>query len=108
MKKAIVIVLLAMLVLSLAACAAGPNPQAGIKRLEAGAHPAGFLTGLWHGAIAPITFVISLFNRNVTMYEVYNNGGWYNFGFLLGLSIAFGGGGRASKRNRPQKQEEQK
>jgi hypothetical protein len=26
------------------------------------------------------------------MYEVYNNGGWYDFGFVLGSGILFGGG----------------
>jgi hypothetical protein len=108
MKKTIVILLLAALLLALTACAAGPNPQAGLQRVESAPHPAGFLLGLWHGLIAPITFVISLFNHNVSVYEVYNSRGWYDFGFLLGLSIAFGGGGRASKRNRPKKQEEQK
>ena len=45
---------------------------------------AGFWTGLWHGMICPIAFFISLFNREVSMYEVHNNGNWYNFGFLIG------------------------
>jgi hypothetical protein len=35
------------------------------------------------------------------MYEVHNNGGWYNLGFLLGLIIIFGGsGGGAARRRR--------
>jgi hypothetical protein len=36
------------------------------------------------------------------MYEVHNNGGWYNFGFILGMSIIFGGsaGGASSRRRR--------
>ena len=45
--------------------------------------------GLWHGIITPVTFVISLFNENVNIYEVHNNGNWYNFGFVFGLSIVF-------------------
>ena len=40
--------------------------------------------GLWHGFISPVTFVISIFSRNVRLYEVHNNGTWYNFGFVLG------------------------
>jgi len=32
------------------------------------------------------------------MYAVNNNGGWYDFGFVLGAGILFGGGSRASKR----------
>jgi hypothetical protein len=52
--------------------------------------------GLWHGVIAPVTFVISLFSANLGIYEVHNNGGWYHAGFLLGLSMSLGGsaGGR--------------
>ena len=57
----------------------------------------GFWYGLWHGIIAPISFIISLFNDKVAIYAVYNNGGWYNLGFLLGASISIGSGGRASK-----------
>ncbi len=57
----------------------------------------GFWYGLWHGLIAPISFIISLFNDKVAIYAVYNNGGWYNFGFLLGASISIGSGSRASK-----------
>jgi hypothetical protein len=34
--------------------------------------------------ICPIAFVISLFDHRYSMYEVHNNGAWYNFGFLLG------------------------
>jgi hypothetical protein len=61
---------------------------------------AGFLPGLWHGLISPITFVISLFSDNVTMYDVHNNGGWYNFGFLLGAMITFGGSGGGASRSK--------
>lgn len=51
------------------------------------ADPAGFLGGLWHGIIAPITFLISLFSENVRIYETSNNGRWYVFGFCLGAGI---------------------
>ncbi len=60
--------------------------------------PSGFLGGLWHGIIAPLSFFVSLFSDNIAMYEVNNNGGWYDFGFVLGAGILFGGGSRASKR----------
>ena len=30
------------------------------------------------------------------MYAVNNNGGWYDFGFVLGAGILFGGGGKVS------------
>lgn len=70
--------------------APGPNPLAGSP--DPGGKVAGFWRGLAHGSIAPITFVISLFNPNVHLYEVHNNGGWYNLGYLLGLAAILGGG----------------
>lgn len=56
----------------------------------------GFLMGLLHGALAPISFVGSLFLNDVAIYAVPNNGGWYDFGFLIGLCIWAGGGAAAS------------
>lgn len=52
---------------------------------------AGFWRGLWHGFITPVAFLISLFKDDVGVYEAHNNGKWYNFGFVLGLSITLGG-----------------
>ena len=57
---------------------------------------AGFLMGLWHGFISFFTFVGSLFIDNLGIYEINNNGGWYNFGFILGVSVFFGGGGKGA------------
>jgi hypothetical protein len=57
-----------------------------------GARPAGFWAGLWHGLISPITFLVSLFSPNVRIYERNNRGRWYDFGFIIGVSGAFGGG----------------
>jgi hypothetical protein len=62
------------------------------------AEPAGFFFGLWHGVIAPISFVLSVFFDDIAMYAVNNSGGWYDFGFVIGAGILFGGGGKASKR----------
>jgi hypothetical protein len=87
-------VLVAVLVLS--SCAAGPNPAT-----DAGADPAGFWEGLWQGFILPVTFVLSLFTDDVNIYEVRNTGNWYDFGYVIGLSIIFsGGGGAAGSRRR--------
>lgn len=58
--------------------------------------PYGFWGGLWHGIIAPVSFLFSLFKDDVAMYAVNNSGGWYDFGFVLGAGILFGGGGKAS------------
>ena len=83
-------VLLVLVALVLAACAAGPNPD-----VAQTAQSAGFWLGLWHGLITPVTFVISLFTDHVNIYEVDNNGNWYDFGYVLGLSVAFGGMARS-------------
>lgn len=80
------------LVLLLSACAAGANPEVGLADVDGDV--AGFWLGLWHGVIAPVTFVISLFSDTVNVYEVHNTGNWYNFGFVLGVvSIPFGSHG---------------
>jgi hypothetical protein len=78
--------------LLLSSCAAGPNTAVGT-----GEDPAGFWLGLWHGFILPVTFVISLFSDNVSVYEVANNGNWYDFGFVFGALIVLGGSGGASR-----------
>ena len=81
--------------LLLSSCAAGPNPEVG-----AGEDTPGFLVGLWHGLIVFFTFVISLFTDKVSVYEVANDGNWYDFGFFLGLMISLGGGGAGARGRR--------
>jgi hypothetical protein len=71
---------------------AGPNS----KYQQAGAEPAGFWAGVWHGLIVPIAFIVSLFNPNVRIYEKNNRGRWYDFGFIVGASASIGGGGHES------------
>lgn len=71
---------------------AGPNS----KYQQAGAAPAGFWAGVWHGLIVPIAFLVSLFNPNVRIYEKNNRGRWYDFGFIVGASASIGGGGHES------------
>ena len=58
--------------------------------------PAGFWFGLWHGVISFISLIIHLFNDSVTVYELNNTGGWYDFGFLLGVICIWGGGSHMS------------
>ena len=98
-QKILAIVGLAVLILVVTSCAPGNN--------KFDAKPAGFWSGLWHGFICVITFIISLFTDKVEMYEINNTGGWYNFGFLLGAAIALGGsGGTAGRKKKKIRQKE--
>ena len=96
-KKRLPLVFIAILsMLLLAGCAAGINPTVDVPDFDG--KSAGFWSGLWHGLISWITFIISLFSDNVNVYEVHNSGNWYDFGFMLGICIIFGGGARGAKR----------
>lgn len=62
-------------------------------------NPPGFFKGLLHGFIILFSFIGSLF----TDYRIYafpNAGGWYDFGFLLGVMFFFGGGGAGTCKRR--------
>ena len=75
--------------LTLAACAATQSP--------AGVAPQapGFWLGLWHGFVLPVAWLVSLFTDKVALYAVPNSGGWYDFGYILGVCV-FGVGARKS------------
>ena len=77
-------------ILLLGSCASQP---AGVEGAP------GFWMGLLNGLVAPIAFVISLFNDEVRMYAFPNSGRWYDFGFLIGLSTWGGGGAAAANRS---------
>ena len=55
----------------------------------------GFLEGLWHGFIFPLAWIVSLFKSDAAIYAVPNDGGWYDFGYFLGI-VVFGVGARKS------------
>ena len=90
--------LLAAGALLLTACAAGPNVVPHVDSV------AGFWKGLWHGLIYPVTFIISLFTDNVNIYEVRNNGNWYDFGFVAGIALLHTVFGSARRRSGRRKQ----
>ena len=81
------------LALLLTACVATQSPNA----VEASAP--GFLLGLWHGFIFPIAWIFSLFMDDISVYAVPNNGGWYDFGYFLGI-VVFGVGANGARRRR--------
>ena len=95
MKRVCALTALVLLVVALAACAPAADPRAGT-----GTDPAGFWLGWWHGFTVLFTFIVSLFNHNVGIYEVNNTGGWYNFGYLLGVMMFWGGGGSGAAGSR--------
>jgi hypothetical protein len=87
---ALLIVVLLLIAFFLLSCLPGPNDLQGAPDKEG--KIAGFWRGLWHGLLAPITFLISIFSQKVNFYEVHNNGFWYNLGFVLGAGLFLNGG----------------
>ena len=84
--------LVALAFLFLTGCA---DVSAAEVKFPEGEHTYGFWGGLWHGMIAPIAFIGYLFSDDIAVYAMNNNGGWYLFGFLLGIG-AFSSAGRAA------------
>lgn len=58
----------------------------------------GFLWGVWHGFVFPFAWIGSLFDPGIAVYAVPNNGGWYDFGFFVGITVLGGGSWFGSKR----------
>lgn len=98
MKKRSIILAVSISAAVLLSCTAGPNIMEQTPAVMD--EPAGFLLGIWHGFISLFTFIISLFSDKINVYEVYNNGGWYNFGFIIGISIFYGGGSKSTGRKK--------
>lgn len=73
------IIVLLVSILLLTSCAATEPIESCVTGREYG-----FLYGLLHGFITPVSFVVSLFDEQVAIYAVNNSGGWYDTGFLLG------------------------
>ena len=83
-QKFLVPVLLVMIVLFLPGCI----PGSGSYDHQS---PAGFFSGIWHGWIAPFSLIIGLFSRDIRVYETFNTGWWYDFGFYIAIIGGFGG-----------------
>ena len=66
------------------------------RRGHAAADTPGFLLGLWHGFIFPVAWIVSLFMDKVAVYAVPNNGGWYDFGYFVGI-VFLGVGARKTR-----------
>jgi hypothetical protein len=101
MRNFRIVAVIFLLMVFLMACAPGHNDLE--KTPDSEGKIAGFWKGLWHGLIAPITFIISIFSKSVRLYEVHNSGFWYNFGFVLGAGLFLQGGILGSKKARKKK-----
>ena len=94
MKPAVRVAVTVGLLLLLAACAR-QVPGA----VEHARETPGFWWGLWHGFVFPFAWIGSLFDPKIAVYAVPNSGGWYDFGFFLGVCV-FGGGSHFSSKQR--------
>lgn len=93
MTKPLTSTALLIFILGLSACTATQPSAAEVST-------PGFWFGLWHGFIAPITFIVSLFPNDLRIYAYPNAGLWYDFGFMLGIGGFSGGIFEGSRRSR--------
>ncbi len=62
--------------------------------------PAGFLWGIWHGWIAPISLIVEIFRRDIRIYEPANAGFWYDLGYYMAVIGGFGSVSLARRKKR--------
>ena len=94
MKKAIYISITIFLTLFLLSSCLPGDGKAGIEQ------PAGFFWGIWHGWMAPLSLILSLFHKNYHIYEIYNTGFWYDLGYYAAILGGFGGLQLTRKKNK--------
>ena len=93
-KSSLAFTFIILAMLTLTSCAdVSPHTQICVT-----SDPYGFWGGLWHGMIAPFSFIGSLFSNDIAVFALDNNGGWYNFGFVLGIGALCGGGGSQTRK----------
>ena len=91
--------LLIVVILALIFMNCGPGNERWNQEINPGSK-AGFWIGIWHGMIIIVTFVVSLFTKDVGIYEINNTSWPYNLGFIIGLNISIGGMFTGGKRKR--------
>ncbi|TAJ14686.1 hypothetical protein DMA11_04765 [Marinilabiliaceae bacterium JC017] len=82
-KSVVLISVFIVLTLLLTSCLPGGGSYSPIK-------PAGFFSGIWHGWVAPVSLILGLFNSKISIYESFNTGWWYDFGFYISIIAGFG------------------
>lgn len=98
-KKKLVLLVLLVFVLFLFTACGTENPMKHIP-LEETNRVYGFWNGLWDGFTAIFAFIVNIFGGHFGIYQVHNNGGLYDFGFLIGIGAFAGGGSSAASRKR--------
>ncbi len=78
------LVLLLIILILLSSCIPGDGKHTKAK-------PAGFLWGIWHGWIAPLSLIIGIFDGDIRIFESNNTGWWYGLGFYMAILGGFGG-----------------
>lgn len=89
-KLVILLLIVVLLCFAMAGCVPHNIPSAST---------AGFLSGIWHGWIAPFSLIASIFT-NARMYEINNNGFLYELGFYMAIISGFGGLAFSRKKSR--------
>ena len=85
MKKTFLFIFSALVLMTiLTGCADAVHVEPCIHPAE---HTYGFWGGVWHGMISGISFIGSLFDNDIAVYAVNNNGAWYDFGYVGGLGF---------------------
>ena len=79
-----IIIAIISFLLVLTACVPGDGSYTSNK-------PANFLSGIWHGWIAPLSLILSIGKGSIKMYEPINTGFGYDFGFYMAIISGFGG-----------------
>lgn len=101
MKRVHILFMAIVMAIFVSSCSPRIEPQEYVTKVEQ-KEPVkeyGFWMGLWHGWTAPITFIGNLLGGDWIIYAFNNTGGWYDFGFILGIG-SFGGGVSSASRKR--------
>jgi hypothetical protein len=91
------LLLAAAVLLSMAVVVSGCFPGGGTYSDR---EPAGFISGVWHGWIAPVSLIVGIFKSDIRIYEPFNTGWWYDFGFYIAVIAGFGGLALSRKRKK--------
>lgn len=96
-RKVLFLVLVLVLLSVLLTACGQPNPMKDVPDEYGKVY--GFWNGLWDGWTVEWAFIANLFGGHYGLYETHNNGGWYDFGYILGICVLLGGARYATDRD---------